>query len=127
MPEAGQTEIRRLVAARDGLLHLHKALLEAQRHVYEKIHGPVGSAGQFLQLAIYDPAFDWLHRFSELIVQIDETTEGDVPVSTAQLTSLLDQVNQLFHPDNREFHQTLLTDPASANVYRSLTQLLAGS
>jgi hypothetical protein len=56
---------------RQGLLELHKALLDGERARYEAIHGKV-SAGKMLQLAFQDGQFAWLRSMSELIVRIDE-------------------------------------------------------
>jgi hypothetical protein len=36
-----------------------------------------------LQLVLKDPWFDWLHRLSELIVQIDEDTRSATPETPA--------------------------------------------
>jgi len=60
---------------RQGLLQLHKLLLELERRGYERARGRIGNSYEFLQLALKDPWFDWLHRLSELIVQIDETLD----------------------------------------------------
>ena len=47
------------IALRAPLLALHRALLEHERRVYEKVHGRQSSA-DFLQTVIGDPAFAWL-------------------------------------------------------------------
>lgn len=64
---------------RHGLLRLHKMLLDLERFGYERARGPIGNSYEFLQLALKDPWFDWLHRLSELIVQIDETLDTRDP------------------------------------------------
>jgi hypothetical protein len=56
---------------RQGLLDLHKALIERERAAYERGHGAVSPA-ELLQLLIRDSAFSWLHPISELIVRVDE-------------------------------------------------------
>ena len=66
-----------LRALRQGLLRLHKALLDLERRDYERARGRIGNSYEFLQLVLKDPWFDWLHRLSELIVQIDETLDPD--------------------------------------------------
>lgn len=60
---------------RHGLLRLHKTLLEMERTGYERARGRISNSYEFLQLVLKDPWFDWLHRLSELIVQIDENTD----------------------------------------------------
>lgn len=61
---------------RQGLLKLHKLLLDLERQGYERSRGRIANSYEFLQLALKDPWFDWLHRLSELIVQIDEALDS---------------------------------------------------
>lgn len=56
---------------RDLLLKLHKSLLDHERTIYEGINGPQ-TPGQFLNILLDDPDFNWLRKFSTLIVDIDE-------------------------------------------------------
>jgi hypothetical protein len=65
-----------LKGLRQALLRLHKMLLDLERVGYERARGPIGNSYEFLQLALKDPWFDWLHRLSELIVQIDESLDA---------------------------------------------------
>jgi hypothetical protein len=65
-----------LKGLRQALLRLHKMLLDLERFGYERARGPIGNSYEFLQLALKDPWFDWLHRLSELIVQIDESLDA---------------------------------------------------
>ena len=82
MSNASVEDLARLTSIRHALLRLHKALLDAQRVKYEREHGTVASAGKLLELVISDPSFNWLHRISELIVQIDEAMEDkETPLS----------------------------------------------
>lgn len=60
---------------RHGLLRLHKLLLELERRDFERARGRISNSYEFLQLVLKDPWFDWLHRLSELIVQIDESLD----------------------------------------------------
>lgn len=60
-----------LKAGRDGLLGLHKILVDRERARYEAVNGSVTS-GQFLNLLLEDSDFAWLRTFSTLIVDIDE-------------------------------------------------------
>lgn len=61
----------RLKNARNSLLKLHKTLLDHERRLYEGMNGPVNS-GQFLTILLEDKDFEWLRKFSTLIVEIDE-------------------------------------------------------
>ena len=51
----------RLCALRNGLLRLHKALLESERAGYERDIARITSTGQYLGLVLNDPWFHWLH------------------------------------------------------------------
>jgi hypothetical protein len=89
---------RKLTDVRHALLRLHKALLDDQRIAYEREHGVVTPA-EFLQLIINEPSFDWLHRLSELVVQIDEQMEDTENILTADSAKvLLDQAKTLLTP-----------------------------
>src|SRR6187431_2565513 len=76
---ASDTTRDNLKVLRLGLLRLHKALLDLERRDYERARGRIGNSYEFLQLVLKDPWFDWLHRLSELIVQIDETLDNRDP------------------------------------------------
>ena len=88
-----------LKSLRQGLLRLHKMLLEMEQRSYERAHQRIANSYEFLQLVLKDPWFDWLHRLSELIVQIDETldvrdaepsaTDEDARELTVQARALL--------------------------------------
>jgi hypothetical protein len=71
----------RISELRMTLLRLHKLLLDQERMTYEQVRGKV-SKGELLQLVINHEQFAWLHRLSELIVQIDELLHADEPVTT---------------------------------------------
>ncbi|MEA2735227.1 MAG: hypothetical protein QOE14_1678 [Humisphaera sp.] len=89
---------KKLTDVRHELLRLHKALLDDQRIAYERAHGVVTPA-EFLQVIINDPSFDWVHRLSELVVQIDEQMEDTENILTAASAKvLLDQVKTLLTP-----------------------------
>jgi hypothetical protein len=87
-----------LGATRDGLLAVHKALLDEERVRYEREVGPVGSAGRLLQLVIHDPWFAWLHPLTELVVQIDELVAAKEPPPDGTPEALLRQARRLLSP-----------------------------
>ena len=97
------TEITRdaLKDLRQGLLRLHKTLLDLERLGYERARGRIGNSYEFLQLVLKDPWFDWLHRLSELIVQIDETLDSrdpDQPATEDDAKALLARAKGLLAP-----------------------------
>jgi len=118
-------ELKRLIDVRNLLLRLHKALLDAQRARYEQANGKVANAGEFLQVVISDPSFDWLHRFSELIVEIDEATDAKQPISQTQTAALLEQTRKLVQAgENERYQKTLASDANASRLHQEITQLL---
>lgn len=85
---------------RQGLLRLHKTLLDLERRDYERARGRISNSYEFLQLVLKDPWFDWLHRLSELIVQIDETLDpnSETPASEADAAALIERAKTLLAP-----------------------------
>ena len=67
---------RRLAELRNGLLKLHKSLLDSESAVYDRDVKRITSRGQLLDLVLNDPWFAWLHELSELVVLIDEAHGG---------------------------------------------------
>ena len=86
---------------RHGLLRLHKLLLDLERRDYERGRGPISNSYEFLQLVLKDPWFDWLHRLSELIVQIDEsldTRDPEMPMTEQDAKALVERAKTLLAP-----------------------------
>src|ERR1043165_6972969 len=82
-----------LKALRTGLLRLHKTLLDLERRDFERARGRIGNSYEFLQLVLKDPWFDWLHRLSEMIVQIDETLDShsETPATEADARAFVER------------------------------------
>ena len=90
-----------LKVLRQGLLRLHKILLDLERRDYERARGRIGNSYEFLQLVLKDPWFDWLHRLSELIVQIDETLDThdtEKPATEDDAKALIERAKTLLAP-----------------------------
>jgi len=89
-----------LKVLRQGLLRLHKTLLDLERRDYERARGRIANSYEFLQLVLKDPWFDWLHRLSELIVQIDETLDAhsETPATEADAKALIERAKALLVP-----------------------------
>ena len=95
------TTAETLKQLRQGLLRVHKILLELERTGYERARGRISNSYEFLQLVLKDPWFDWLHRLSELIVQIDETLDtldSEKPASEEDALALISRVKLLLSP-----------------------------
>ena len=96
--ETSSTQLRQL---RQGLLKLHKLLLDLERRGHERARGRIGNSYEFLQLVLKDPWFDWLHRLSELIVQIDETLDtlaSESPATEEDIRALISRARLLLAP-----------------------------
>ena len=90
-----------LKVLRQGLLRLHKTLLDLERRDYERARGRISNSYEFLQLVLKDPWFDWLHRLSELIVQMDETLDThdtEKPATEADAQALVERAKTLLAP-----------------------------
>ena len=86
---------------RHGLLRLHKLLLDLERRDFERARGRIGNSYEFLQLVLKDPWFDWLHRLSELIVQIDEgldTRDVEHAMTDEDAKALIERAKTLLAP-----------------------------
>ena len=86
---------------RHGLLRLHKLLLDLERRDYERARGRIANSYEFLQLVLKDPWFDWLHRLSELIVQIDEgldTRDPEHTMTDEDAKALVERAKALLAP-----------------------------
>jgi len=92
------TQHQLLTDIRIKLLHLHKLLLDTERIRYEQVRGQV-SKGELLQLVVNHDQFAWLHRLSELIVQIDELIHSDEPITSEAIAALIADVRILLTPD----------------------------
>lgn len=80
------------------LLRLHKALLDAERLLYERLHGRIASNGEFLQLVLGDSWFAWLRPLSQLMTRLDKLADGEETAPSAEVVDLLDSVRSLLIP-----------------------------
>ena len=115
---------------RNKLLHLHRRLLDTERIAYEQVRGRV-SSGELLQLVIDHEQFAWLHRISELVVQIDEMLQADEPVSSDDVQSLIAYTRTLLTPSEvgntfeRKYYNALQREPAVVFAHAEVSELLA--
>ncbi len=112
------TTAETLKQLRQGLLRVHKILLELERTGYERLK---------------DPWFDWLHRLSELIVQIDETldtVDSDTPASENDALALIAQAKLLLTPSEsgnefqKNYFLALQQSPDVVLLHSEVTRLL---
>src|SRR5262245_2939477 len=83
---------------RNGLLRLHKSLLDSEKASYERDVEHITSTGQFLSLVLNDPWFAWLRDLSQFVVVVDETLDLEHGVTEADAERLIGQARNLVSP-----------------------------
>jgi hypothetical protein len=123
------SERRLLGELRRTLLPLHKALLEWERNLYERMHGRVAK-GELLRVIVTDPQFAWLRPDSELIVRIDQTLDTEMPDSVVDIDPIVAQARRLVAPDEtgtpyeQRYHAALQEVPDVVLAHRAVTAVL---
>jgi hypothetical protein len=82
---------------RHAMLELHRRLIDAQRIQYEKVHGRVATANEFLGLVLEHRDFEWIRALSALVAQLDEWRE-DEHADPKQLQAIVDTLRRLIQP-----------------------------
>ena len=121
----------RLKTLRDGLLRLHKSLLELQRATYVRDVEPITSTGQYLNLVLDDPAFQWLRELSAFIVMIDEAlAQKKPPMEEAEAERLEAEARALLTPSQegtgfaRGYYDILQREAAAVLAHRDMLQVM---
>ena len=121
----------RLKALRDGLLRLHKSLLDSERAAYERDVARITSTGQYLGLVMDDPFFQPLRELSQFIVLIDEAlSRKDAPVTPEEAEQLVQQARTMMVPAEygtgfaRRYFEIMQRDPATVLAHRDMLQVL---
>lgn len=121
----------RLKALRNGLLRLHKYLLDSERASYERDVERITSTGQYLNLVMNDPFFNWLRELSQFIVVVDETLDLDEPASAADADRLVTRARELVTPSetangfNRHYYDAMQRDPGVVLAHRDMMKVFA--
>ena len=121
----------RLVALRNGLLKLHKELLDSERSIYERDVARITSPGQFLRLLLEDPYFEWLRELSQMVVLIDETIEWEDPATGADADRLVAQARALVAPSDqgrgfaKQYYEAMQRDPAVVMAHSDMLKVFA--
>ena len=122
---------QRLIALRNGLLKLHKALLDSERSIYEHDVARITSSSQFLQLLLQDPFFAW-RELSQLVVLVDETLEWEEPATIADADRLVAQARLLVAPSEsgtafaKSYHDAMQRDPNAVIAHSDMLKVFAG-
>jgi len=94
-----ETKISLLKEIRLQLLQLHKMLIDIERNEFENVNGQI-SSGQFLNLLLSESNFQWLRKFSTLIVEIDETLDLDDGYTENMIENFFAQIRGLINFDS---------------------------
>ena len=122
---------RRLTDLRNGLLHLHKTLLDSESAAYDHDIARINSKGQLLNLVRHDPFFAWLHELSELVVLIDEILDAKEPATSVEADRLLAQARDLVAPAaapgnfRKHYLEALQRDPNVVIAHAEAMKVLA--
>ena len=92
---AAEIQLAKVDELRHALLELHKSMLDAQRVRYERDHGRIGSAGEFLGIVLEHPEFGWIRELSALIAQFDEWRDLSDGASGQDLAAITDALRKL--------------------------------
>ena len=120
---------QRLTELRNGLLKLHKTLLDSERATYERDVARITTTGQYLDLVLNDPWFAWLRELSQFIVLIDETLAFEEPATPSDAQRLVAQVRDLLVPAEngsafaRSYFEALQRDPNVVLAHRDMLQV----
>jgi hypothetical protein len=121
----------RLTPLRNGLLRLHKSLLDSEKAAYERDVARITSTGQYLGLVLNDPWFSWLHELSQFIVLVDETLDFEEPATAADADRLIAQARDLVSPSEdgasfrRRYFEAMQRDPAAVLAHRDVMRVFA--
>ena len=121
----------RLTEMRNGLLKLHKTLLDSERAVYERDVARISSTGQYLNLVLDDPWFAWLHELSQFIVLVDETLDFEDPATEADAERLIARARELVSPSEngsvfaRRYFEAMQRDPGVVLAHRDMMRVFA--
>lgn len=121
-----------LLALRNGLLRLHKTLLDSEAAVYQRDVQPIRSNSHLLELVLNDPWFGWLRELSELVVLIDEALDAkEQPVAGDDAGRFLAQAALLLTPDEngagfrKHYFEALQRDPDVVLAHAAMMKTLA--
>jgi len=119
-----------LRALRAPLLALHKEVLATERRNLERVHGALTGA-QFLQIVSDRLRYGWLAPFSELILALEDTLEGDddeAEIATPE--ELLERARDLLLPPKeatpfgRRYLSLMQSEPALVMAHAAVAKLL---
>lgn len=122
---------QRLTELRNGLLELHKKLLDSERAIYERDVRRIHSSGELFALVLNDPWFAWLRRLSGLVAEIDHRLAGKEPLSGTDADRIVRLARGLLTPDEsgrgfeRRYFEAMQRDPDVILAHSEMLRVLA--
>ena len=120
----------RLTTLRNGLLGLHKYLMDSERAAYERDIERIRTTGQYLDLVLNDPWFAWLRELSRLVVEIDELIDRkEPPMSDAEAERLIARSRDLVAPAEngegfgRRYFEAMQRDAGAVLAHRDMMRV----
>jgi hypothetical protein len=120
---------QRLTSLRNGLLRLHKYLMDSERALYERDVERIATTGQYLQLVLNDPWFAWLHELSKFIVTIDEALDFGEALTDDDAAKLIAQARALVSPSEegvgfaRKYFDIMQRDAGAVLAHRDMMRV----
>ena len=120
----------RLTSLRNGLLRLHKCLMDSERAAYERDIQRIRSAGEYLDLVLNDPWFSWLRDLSWLVVTIDEMLDRkESLVTSEEAERLIVQARELVAPSENgsgfagRYYEAMQRDAGAVLAHRDMMRV----
>ena len=120
----------RLTNLRNGLLRLHKYLLDSEKAAYERDVARITSTGQFLGLVLDDPWFAWLRELSQFVVLVDETLDfKEDPATAEDADKLIARAKDLVSPSEggdgfqRKYFEAMQRDAGAVLAHRDMIRV----
>jgi hypothetical protein len=120
----------RLTSLRNGLLRLHKSLMDSERVAYERDVQRIRSAGEYLNLVLNDPWFSWLRDLSRLVVTIDVMLDRkESPVTGEEVEKLIVQARELVAPSENgsgfagRYYEAMQRDAGAVLAHRDMMRV----
>jgi hypothetical protein len=113
----------------DGLLALHRALIDVAKRDYERSKGPVANPYALFSLLTSEPSFRWLQPMTRFIVEAEELRDRKgAPPGPAEVDALASRARSLLSTEEAGFAAkleiALETHQASGAAHQSLMKLL---
>jgi len=122
---------RTILEMRQRLLSLYSALIVAEQHTYERVHGPINSTDELLRLVLNDPWFTWLSPILDLLLRIDQLlADNAFDITGENVGHLVAEVRSLTRPSTegdgfeRAYYEALQRAPDVVLAHFHVTRVL---